>query len=110
MEQHFKDNATGKLHLWLITVNIDGVIVQPMYGDAMTFDCWGDVEYFEMELVQKHEPKLNTSGRLQFFERKRRTNLERTVLLTPRQTNQRHFPKSTTTRVGAYFPKPRTSP
>ena len=31
-----------------------------MCGDAMAFDCWGDVEDFEMELVQKHEPKLNT--------------------------------------------------
>ena len=60
MEQHFKDNATDKFHLWLRTVKKDDVIVKPMYGDAMAFDCWGDVEDFEMELVQKHEPKLNT--------------------------------------------------
>ena len=26
----------------------------------MAFDCWGNVEDFEMELVQKHEPLLNT--------------------------------------------------
>ena len=57
MEQHYMDKASDKFHLWLRTVNKDDVKVKSMYGDAMAFGCWGDVEDFEMELFQKHEPK-----------------------------------------------------
>ena len=60
MEQHYKDKATDKFHAWLRTVSKDDIVVKSMCGDAMAFDCWGDVEDFEMELVQKHEPLLNT--------------------------------------------------
>ena len=60
MEQHYKDKATDKFHVWLRTVSKDDIVVKSMCGDAMAFDCWGDVEDFEMELVQKHEPLLNT--------------------------------------------------
>ena len=60
MEQHYKDKATDKFHVWLRTVSKDDIVVKSMCGDAMAFDCWGDVEDFDMELVQKHEPLLNT--------------------------------------------------
>ena len=60
MVQHYKDKATDQFHEWLRTVSKDDIVVKSMCGDAMAFDCWGDVEDFEMELVQKHEPLLNT--------------------------------------------------
>ena len=60
MVQHYKDKATYQFHVWLRTVSKDDIVVKSMCGDAMAFDCWGDVEDFEMELVQKHEPLLNT--------------------------------------------------
>ena len=60
MGQHYTDKSTDKFHEWLRNSHKDDIVVKPMFDDSMAFDCWGDVEDFEMTLVQKHEPRLNT--------------------------------------------------
>ena len=70
MEQHYNDKSNDKFHKWLRNTNRDDVIVCPIYdvdvelnnlfNKPMVFENWGEIEDFEMNLVQKYNPLLNT--------------------------------------------------
>ena len=59
-EQHINDDHDDEFHKWLKTIDHDGVEFESIYDKPMNFDCWGDVEDFEMKLVQDMKPILNT--------------------------------------------------
>ena len=60
MEQHFKDNHDDKFHQWLKQINHADIVVKRINDAPTKFDYWGDVEDYEMSLVQKLSPLLNT--------------------------------------------------
>jgi len=69
MNQHFNDDGKDKFHQWSRNIDRDNLDVKPIYDvevetnnmfeEPIKFTCWGDIEDFEMELVQKYNP-LNT--------------------------------------------------
>ena len=60
IEQHFNDNHDDKFHRWLKQINHNDIDVKRIGDAPINFDCWGDVEDYEMSLVQKLKPLLNT--------------------------------------------------
>ena len=86
MEQHYNDKANDKFHKWLRNTPRDDVVVCPIYdvdveinnlfNEPMVFENWGQIEDFEMNLVQKYNPLLNT---------RRQTQRQETIKITEQQ-------------------------
>ena len=78
-EQHINDDHDDKFHKWLKTINHEDVEFESIYDKPMNFDCWGDVEDFEMKLVQDMKPILNT---------RRKTCRQELIKLTEAEINE----------------------
>jgi hypothetical protein len=61
MSQHFDSLENDMFHEWLRATPKEEIILDIVDNNKdLLFDSWADIEDFEMELVQKFNPKLNT--------------------------------------------------
>ena len=106
MEQHFKDNHDDKFHQWLKQINHADIVVKRINDAPTKFDYWGDVEDYEMSLVQKRSPLLNTRTKTRRQELIKFTEAEINNTITKEKIDKiKHYDKITE----AYLKKERNA-